>query len=118
VQAHAAQRRDAGAKVQMRIEGGTETVDEGHRAEARRAPGALAVRAQARLYRAQEQTCASGMPTRGSRDMASWRNRRTNGLSSSGWTTRSRRPRSCASDRGRPTSAIAIQTNWTFDAST
>ena len=42
-------------KVEMRIEGGTEAVDEGHRAEARRGAGTRAVRAQALLHPSQEQ---------------------------------------------------------------
>jgi hypothetical protein len=46
---------DDTVKVQVRIEGGIKTVDEGHRAEARRAPGARAMRAQAGLHHAREQ---------------------------------------------------------------
>ena len=55
VQGHAAQRRDAGTKMEVGIEGGTEAVDEGHRAEARRAPSAGTARAQTFLHHAQEQ---------------------------------------------------------------
>jgi len=39
----------------MRIEGGAEAVDEGHRAEARRGAGTGAVRTQALLHQSQEQ---------------------------------------------------------------
>jgi len=44
---------DDTAEVEMRVEGGTEAVDEDHRAEVRRAPGAGTVRAQALLHQPQ-----------------------------------------------------------------
>jgi hypothetical protein len=46
-------------EVQVRIEGGAEAVDEGHRAEAGHAPSAGTVRAQALLHHAQQQAQGS-----------------------------------------------------------
>ena len=50
---------DHAVEVQVEIERGTETVGEGHRAEARRASSAWTVRAQALLHHAQEQAQGS-----------------------------------------------------------
>jgi hypothetical protein len=50
---------DDTVKVRMRIEAGTEAVDEGHRAEARRGALTWAVRAQALLHQSQEQAQSS-----------------------------------------------------------